>query len=72
MKVIQFIGDGEAAPDILHCEAANGIDYTLCGVSLDNDTATIGTHKIVKAPCVTCPECIAIILHCRGKRITTA
>jgi len=72
MELIHFLGGGDGVVDysnVLHLSSATGIDYTLCGLSLDDDPMTTGPHEIVSATSVTCPECIAIIKHCRGVRI---
>lgn len=71
MELIKFTGDGadNFDADYLHLPAATGIDYTLCGVTLDGDDRTAGSFLTVKAPAVTCPECIEIIRHCRGVRV---
>lgn len=70
MKLIKFTGDGHDTQDpVLHLDAASGIDYTLCGITLDGDPQTAGSYVYVKAAAVTCPDCIAIINHCRGVRV---
>ena len=73
MQLLKFLGDGDGVVDdasLLHLGGV-GPDYTLCGRTLDGDTETAGTVTTVEAPAVTCPDCIAIIKHCRGVRIKT-
>lgn len=73
MKLIRFSGDGDGVvddPTVLHLIGV-GPDYTLCGLTLDGDTKTAGTPVDVVGPAVTCPDCAAIIRHCRGVRIKT-
>ena len=73
MKLIQFTGDGgdsEIDSTVLHMHPALGTDYTLCGITLDGDEKTAGSFRDdVEAPRVTCPECVAIIRHCRRAKI---
>jgi hypothetical protein len=72
MKLIRFIGGGDGVtddPSVLHLDAADGTDYTLCGITLDGDDETAGEFEFVIAPAVTCSCCVAIIKHCRGVRI---
>lgn len=72
MELIRFLGFGDGETDnagLLHLNGANGADYTLCGITLDDDPETAGPSEIVTAAAVTCPDCIAIIKHCRGVRI---
>jgi len=72
MKLIRFLGCGDVDVDcsaVLHLDSPLGIDYTLCGLSLDDDPKTTGSHEVVTASAVTCPYCNAIIKHCRGVRI---
>jgi hypothetical protein len=69
-KYIRFIGDGKdmpnnCGPEYLHLESSLGIDYTLCGVSCDDDY-NIGSHMILNSGIITCPDCISIIKHCRN------
>ncbi len=72
---IQFTGDGAkdaygdpdelATPKYKHAFPSEGMsDYTLCGMSLDGDPVTVGTHIQVFGY-VNCPTCICIIKHCR-------
>ena len=71
MELIRFLGRGDEdvdSPDVLHL-SGTASDYTLCGITLDGDSKTAGPYKIVRATAVTCPDCIAIIRHCRGVRI---
>ena len=71
MKLIRF-GCGDGGVDcsaVLHLDSPLGIDYTLCGLSLDDDPKTTGPHEYVQSAAVTCPSCMAIITHCRGVRI---
>lgn len=69
MKLIRFLGDGDGTFDTeaLHLEG-HGPDYTLCGITLDGDIATAGSFEMVSAKAVTCPDCVAVIHHCRGVR----
>lgn len=53
----------ERENSLIHCEAANGQDYTLCGFSLDGDQGEITEAVHAK---INCPTCIAIITFCRG------
>lgn len=71
MELIRFLGQGDGvvdSPDVLHMPGTAS-DYTLCGITLDGDSMAAGPHESVTAAAVTCPECIAIIKHCRGVRI---
>lgn len=67
MRLIRFLGDGEddVCNKNLHIEGHDGKDFTLCGLSLDNDTGTVGTNECVKAKKITCPDCKNIIQYCR-------
>ena len=68
MELIRFLGLGDGnvdSPDVLHY-TGTASDYTLCGITLDDDDKTAGPHEIVRGNAVTCPDCIAIIKHCRG------
>jgi hypothetical protein len=71
MELIRFNDDGQDAVDAskLHAFGVLGNDYTLCGDSTDGDPTTVGSWKVVRAPAVTCKDCIAVILHCRGMRV---
>lgn len=71
MELIRFTGRGDGDVDSPDCLHLGGIasDYTLCGITLDNDPETAGPYEFVTASAVTCPGCIAIIKHCRGVRI---
>lgn len=73
MKLIRFKGTGDGVVDVpvLHLDGCLGADYTLCGLTLDGDESTAGAFELVAASAVTCPECAAIIKHCRGVRIKT-
>ena len=48
---------------LVHCEAANGQDYTLCGFTLDGDQGPIDEVSDSK---INCPDCIGIINFCRS------
>lgn len=73
MKLIRFVGNGDGVVDtpVLHLSGALGADYTLCGLSLDGDPETVGDTEFVDASTVTCPDCAAVIAHCRGVRFKT-
>ncbi len=51
---------------IVHCEAAHGSDYTLCGFTLDGDQGEI-SEVIGKK--ISCGDCISIIQFCRDIRL---
>jgi hypothetical protein len=71
---IKFNGDGadfignrfDAAT--IHADGAGGSDYTLCGLTLDNDPGTCGTWTTTKKR-ITCDQCIQIIRHCKSIRL---
>lgn len=75
---IKFLGDGadyqtklaDSGHDaaIVHLEGATAADYTLCGLTLDGDPDTCGKWKLVRSK-VSCPECVAIIKHCRSVKV---
>lgn len=67
MKLIKFLGDGDGGVNTkTFCiEGPDGSGYTLCGLSLDNDEETTGTHKVVESKKITCPDCKKIIKFCR-------
>lgn len=72
MDLIRFVGDGRSEDidgSVLHLGGASGIDFTLCGITLDSDPGTAGSFEIINASAVTCPDCIAIIKACRGVKI---
>lgn len=48
---------------IVHCEAAHGSDFTLCGFTLDGDQGAIDEVTDTK---ISCPDCIAVIHFCLG------
>lgn len=69
MKVIEFIGNGVddtelCSPGVYHSFGVIGGDFTLCGISLDNDTGTIGEYHTVNSK-INCPLCIAVIEFCK-------
>jgi len=67
MLLFQFVGDGDDGPiDGLHLPGPGSSDYTLCGLSTDGDVRTVGSFRNVEAKAVTCHNCVAIILCCRG------
>ena len=72
MKVIRFLekGDGDVDAPVLHLGSALGIDYTLCGITLDGDTQTAGEYEVLDAPAVTCEACLATIEHCRKATVS--
>ena len=53
----------EREKDLIHCEASNGQDYTLCGFTLDGDQGEITEVANGK---INCPDCIGVIMFCRG------
>jgi len=65
MKVIIWNNDGEMEHRGNCAEASNGIDYTLCGVTLDGDERTAGTYELKEGK-ITCPYCVGIILFCKS------
>lgn len=71
MKLIRFLGNGDEDvddPSIMHMDGPGGCDFTLCGITLDRDSQTAGDYELVNGK-VTCPQCVAIIKHCRGVRV---
>lgn len=70
MKLVHFDGTGDGDtdnPTVLHLHHPT-TDYTLCGITMDGDEATAGGFETVESAAVTCPDCVAIINHCRGVR----
>ena len=54
MKLIRFLGCGDVdCSAVLHLDSPLGIDYTLCGLSLDDDPKTTGPHEVVTVSAVT-------------------
>lgn len=51
----------EVERGIVHCEAANGQDYTLCGFTLDGD---MGETVEIVASKINCPDCVGILRFC--------
>ena len=51
-----------------HAEGHSGNDYTLCGLTLDRDSTVIKSHEVITGK-ITCPECIAIIKHCKTLKL---
>lgn len=51
-----------------HADGHSGNDYTLCGLTLDGDSTVINSHEVITGK-ITCPECIAIIKHCRTLKL---
>ena len=43
-------------------------DYTLCGLSMDNDPETTGEYDHVNEK-ITCKQCLEIIRYCRKIKI---
>lgn len=39
-------------------------DHTLCGLTMDGDSATCGDFEIVTGR-ITCSQCLEIIRHCK-------
>lgn len=66
---IEFIGNG----DPLHKGEVHFTgtinDYTLCGLTLDNDPMTTGSFKETKKK-VNCDYCKGIVDYCKGIRKT--
>jgi hypothetical protein len=71
VELIRFLNNGEnyEVPNITHIESVLGCDYTLCGVTLDQDDKTAGDYKSVEADKITCPDCVALIKLCQGLKI---
>ena len=75
MKAIEFNGDGKDEDEvcvkgIYHLDGCSGMsDYTICGITLDSDPLTAGSFNFVRTKAITCPTCVSIIKHCRGKRV---
>lgn len=61
MKLVKFDGTGDCDKNITHAKNPSGLDYTLCGITMDGDPLTAGTFKIIEAKYVTCPDCVRII-----------
>ena len=75
MKAIEFNGDGDESTDceklnkgVFHLEGC-GLDYTICGETLDGDPRTAGSYKRVSVSSINCPDCVAIIKKCRGVKV---
>ena len=67
MDHIKFIGNGDGVIDNgVHFPAANGDDYTLCGITLDHDPFTAGDY-VSTSKKVDCEQCIGIVEF--GKKI---
>lgn len=60
---------------IVHADTADGIDYTLCGVTAENiihsrkeyhpeDETESEPYMLQTNRKITCPKCAEIILHC--------
>jgi len=49
---------------IYHCEDISGLDYTLCGVSLDGDQTE--TELASMSSKIDCQNCLGIIKFCRN------
>jgi len=71
---IKFNGDGRDYKgglahdsDLVHADGAIQ-DYTLCGLTLDGDSATCGDWKTTREK-ITCSQCIDIIKHCKSIRL---
>ena len=43
-------------------------DYTLCGLSMDNDSETTGEYDYVNEK-ITCEQCLEIIRYCRKLKL---
>lgn len=56
--------DGE-----VHAGPGNGVDYTLCGLSLDGDSKSIGAVHATNLQ-IGCPDCVRIIQYCKGIRFS--
>ena len=57
--------DGET---LQHAPCAGGLDFTLCGFTLDGDPDCIKHQEIVTGK-ITCPQCRAIIIHCKTLKL---
>lgn len=68
MKLVKFNGDGADA-DIdnkaTHATNPSGLDYTLCGVTMDGDPSTAGSFEMIEEKYITCPDCVRIIKFCK-------
>lgn len=57
---------------IMHLNGACGAGYTLCGLAdEDDDFADVRYLEHRHRGPVTCEDCIQIILHCRGVRVSS-
>ena len=72
----------EVRENIVHADSADGMDYTLCGVTAENiinsmreydaadesecEPAMLKTNKKIN-----CPKCAAIIRYCHGIRLSS-
>ena len=61
--IIKFNNDGV---DEMKGQHVNGVasDFTLCGITLDNDSETAGTYE-EKQGKITCKDCLEIINYCK-------
>ena len=72
---VEFIGNGEddfgnRQPGVIHLQgSACQSDYTLCGITLDNDEKTAGHNRAVHKQAITCGNCAQIIDYCKGVKV---
>lgn len=71
MRNVEYLGDGDplermyyCSPGVVHCESYGGMDYTLCGTSMDGDIGTVGSYRYVNKK-INCPDCLALIFFCK-------
>lgn len=62
---VQFCGNGDD-PEIKGkiCYEGPFSDYTLCGLSLDNDSGSVGWYVHTDEK-INCLQCLAIIDYCK-------
>lgn len=65
MNHIKFLGTGDGVVDSgIHFPAPGGNDFTLCGLTLDEDPLTAGDYKETMEK-VDCEYCIQIVEFCK-------
>lgn len=56
------------AGTVYHCDGASGIDFTLCGISLDQDQSQT---RLAVQRLITCKACLGIVFFCRSISTTS-
>lgn len=55
----------------VHCQSADGNDYTLCGLDASTGDSNAGIEAPIKTDAkINCPQCINIIQFCKKLKMS--